>query len=161
MKNLKTEFNSQIVFFALLRYLLSFAAVCGMTHAQINYSSDFESLNVNNSSVLSDNSWTAYANVFSSGGSYLYSYSSTPPIGGGGFWGVTTDQAGTAQGTQGLVVYSDYYNQNAQASGNLVEAKVFQQFPVAMLQLNGDFFYSVNLMVTIHVLFDFVFDSIQ
>jgi hypothetical protein len=60
----------------------------------------------------------------------LYGYSSTPPIGGGGFWGVTTDQAGPAQGTQGLVVYSDYYNQNAQTAGNLVEANVFQQFPV-------------------------------
>ena len=113
-----------------LKNVFLLVTACGTAHSQIQYSSDFESLDVNNSSALRDTSWTAYANVFSSGGAYLYGYSSTPPIGGGGFWGVTTDQAGPAQGTQGLVVYSDYYNQNAQTAGNLVEANVFQQFPV-------------------------------
>lgn len=113
-----------------LKNALLLVTACGTAHSQIQYSSDFESLDVNNSSALSDTSWTAYANIFSSGGAYLYGYASTPPIGGGGFWGVTTDQAGPAQGTQGLVVYSDYYNQNAQTAGDLVEANVFQAFPV-------------------------------
>jgi hypothetical protein len=87
-------------------------------------------LNTGSPSALSDDSWTAYANVFSSAGAYLYGYASTPPIGGSGFWGVTTNQAGPAQGTQGLVVYSDYYNQGAQTAGQRLEANVFQQFPV-------------------------------
>lgn len=107
-----------------------FAAACGTVTSQIAYSSDFESLNAASASALSDASWTAYANVYTSAGAYLYGYSSTPPNGGGGFWGVSTDQAGPAQGVQGLVVYSDYYNQGAQTAGQLVEASVFQQFPI-------------------------------
>ncbi|MEY3898764.1 MAG: hypothetical protein RLZZ214_4286 [Verrucomicrobiota bacterium] len=105
-------------------------ATCATASSQIEYSSDFESLNAGSPSALSDASWTAYANVFTSGGAYLYGYSSTPPIGGSGFWGVTTNQAGPAQGVQGLVVYSDYYNQGAQTAGQLVEASAFQQFPI-------------------------------
>lgn len=106
------------------------AAACGTACSQIANSSDFESLDTSSPSALSGDSWTAYANVFSPTGAYLYGYASTPPIGGSGFWGVTTDQAGPAQGTQGLVVYSDYYNQGAQTSGQRVEANVFQQYPV-------------------------------
>jgi hypothetical protein len=115
----------------LLTILLSTLASAGLVHSQIEYSSDFESLDVQSPSALSDASWTAYTNVFSSAGGYLYGYSPTsPPIGGGGYWGVTTDQAGPAQGVQSLVIYSDYYNQNAQTAGNRVEANVFQQFPI-------------------------------
>lgn len=106
------------------------AAACGTASSQIEYSSDFESLNAGSPTALSDASWTAYANVFTSGGAYLYGYPSTPPNGGSGFWGVTTDQAGPAQGVQGLVVFSDYYNQGAQTGGQLVEASTFQQFVI-------------------------------
>lgn len=106
------------------------AAACGTACSQISWTSDFESLNAASLTALSDASWTAYANVFTSGGSYIRGYSSTPPNGGSGFWGVSTDQAGPAQGVQGLVIYSDYYNQTAQTAGQLVEANVFQQFPI-------------------------------
>ena len=106
------------------------AAACGTAFSQIEYSSDFESLAAASPTALSDASWTAYATVFSSGGGYLYGYPSTPPNGGSGFWGVTTDQAGPDQGVQGLVVFSDYYNQGAQTAGELVEASAFQQFPI-------------------------------
>lgn len=106
------------------------AAACGTAFSQIEYFSDFESLNAGSPTALTNSSWTAYANVFTSGGSYLYGYTSTPPNGGSGFWGVSTDQAGPTQGVQGLVVYSDYYNQGAQTVGQLVEANVFQQFPI-------------------------------
>lgn len=106
------------------------AAACGTACSQIAYSSNFEALNAASPSALTNDSWTAYANVYTSGGAYLYGYSSTPPNGGSGFWGVTTNQAGPAQGVQGLVVYSDYYNQGAQTAGQLVEASVFQQFPI-------------------------------
>jgi hypothetical protein len=104
--------------------------VCGTAYSQIEYSSDFESLDATSSSALVNASWTAYANVFTSGGAYLYGYSATPPNGGSGFWGVTVDQAGPEQGVQSLSVYSDYYNQSAQVAGQLVEANVFQQFPI-------------------------------
>lgn len=122
--------------FGLCRTLLTatglLAATCGTASSQITWSSDFESLNAASASALSNDSWTAYANVFTSGGSYLYGYSPnpSPPNGGSGFWGVSTNQAGPAQGVQGLAVYSDYYNQAAQTAGQLVEANVFQQFPI-------------------------------
>src|SRR6478672_12125696 len=86
----------------LITIIGSLAAACGTAFSQIAYSSDFESLDTGSPSALSDASWTAYANVYSSTGAYLYGYSSTPPIGGSGFWGVTTDQAGPQQGVQGL-----------------------------------------------------------
>lgn len=114
----------------LLSFTVLIAAACGSAYSQISWSSDFESLNVTTPSALSDDSWTAYANVYSAGGAHLYGYSSTPPIGGSGFWGVTTDQAGPPQGVKGLVVYSDYYNQGAQTAGELVEVNIFQQFPI-------------------------------
>lgn len=106
------------------------AAACGTACSQIEFSSDFEELDAASSSALTDASWTAYANVYTSGGVYSYGYSTKPPNGGSGFWGVTTDQAGPEQGVQSLAVYSDYYNQAAQTAGQLVEANVFQQFPI-------------------------------
>ncbi len=106
------------------------AAAIGTAPSQIEYASDFESLNVSNPSALSNASWTAYANVYTSANAFLYGYPSTPPLGGSGWWGVTTDQAGPEQGVQSLSVYSDYYNQSAQTAGQLVEALVFQQFVI-------------------------------
>jgi hypothetical protein len=104
------------------------AAAVGTACSQIAWSSDFESLDVNTPSALTDESWKAYVNVYASGGGWLYGYASTPPIGGSGFWAVTTDQAGPAQGSQGLAVYGDYYNQAAQTAGQLVEVNAFQEF---------------------------------
>jgi hypothetical protein len=106
------------------------AAVLGTACAQIEWSSDFESLDLNSPSALTDDSWNAYVNVYAGGGGYLYGYASSPPIGGNGFWALTTGQAGPAQGVQGLSVYGDYYNQGAQTAGNLVEVNVFQQFVI-------------------------------
>jgi hypothetical protein len=106
------------------------AAAFGTAYSQISWSSDFETLDVESASALTDDSWLAYVNVFNSGGGYLYGYASTPPIGGSGFWAIPTDQAGPEQGAQSLSVYGDYYNQGAQTSGQLVEANVFQQFVV-------------------------------
>jgi hypothetical protein len=113
-----------------LRIATLIGCACQTAHSQIVYSSDFEALNAGSSTALTDNSWMAYANVYNSSGVFLYGYASTPPNGGNGFWAVTTNQAGSQQGIQGLSVYGDYYNQSAQTAGNLVEANVFQQFVI-------------------------------
>lgn len=104
------------------------SAALGTASSQIAWSSDFESLDVGNPSALTNASWKAFVNVYNSGGTYLYGYSSTPPLGGSGFWAITTDQAGPEQGIQGLSIYGDYYNQGAQNAGNLVEVNAFQEF---------------------------------
>lgn len=106
------------------------AAAILSAHSQIEYSTDFESLDVEEPSALVGASWQAFTNTFTSAGAYIRTYQSFPDIGGSGFWAITTDQAGPGQGVQSLSVYGDYYNQTDQLAGNLLEVNVFQQFPI-------------------------------
>ena len=92
------------------------------------YSQDFEGMSTADGSALSSDGWLVYANVFSSGGAYLYGYGPYPaPNGTGAFSGVASGEGGPAQGAKQMVVYSDYNNTGAHSGGQLVEANVFQQ----------------------------------
>ncbi len=91
------------------------------------YSQDFEAMNIADGGALSADGWLVFANVFSSGGAYLYGYGPFPaPNGGPGFCGLATGEGGAAQGAQQLNVYSDY-NNGDHAAGNLIEANTFQE----------------------------------
>ncbi len=108
--------------------LMLASLTCGTASAQLSpYAQDFESLNMANSFALGDDGWLVFANVFNSGGGYLYGYGPFPaPNGGQGFSAIASGQAGPNQGTQYLNVYSDYANGD-HANGNLIEANVFQE----------------------------------
>jgi hypothetical protein len=99
------------------------------------YSQNFETLAPSGSgfgnAALGNDGWLIYANVFTAGGAYLYGYGPyAAPNGNAAFSGITGELAGLGgpqQGNQQLVVYSDYNNNGAHGSGQLVEALVFQQ----------------------------------
>jgi hypothetical protein len=95
--------------------------------ALTTYNQDFEGLNQASSTALSDDGWLVGANVFDSGGNYLYGYFSFPaPNGGAAFSGIDIGQGGLPQGAQQLITYSDYNNAD-HAAGNLIQASIFKE----------------------------------
>ena len=91
------------------------------------YSQDFESLSQASPSVLGDNGWLVYANVFGPDWGYWYGYGVFPaPNGSGAFSNIASGEGGAAQGNQQMVVFSDYNNAN-HADGAHIEALVFQE----------------------------------
>ena len=113
------------------------AIVClAMTHvsAQITpFSDDFESYD--QTAAIIDNGWLVGANVFDTDGTtFLYNYFSFPaPNGTGAFTNITradTDPPGIVlEGSQSLVVFSDYQNQD-HGLGRFIEANVFREATV-------------------------------
>jgi exo-beta-1,3-glucanase (GH17 family) len=100
------------------------------------YEQDFESLTpgdppqpVPNS--LSNDGWLVGANVFAPDGTtFLYNYFAFPaPNGGPAFSAVAVGEGGPDQGEQQLSIYSDYNNAD-QGVGDIIEAIVFQEFPI-------------------------------
>ncbi len=115
--------------------VLSFVlAVClaSQCPAQIStFSEDFEGLDMMSPSALGDAGWEVFANVFDSGGGFLYNYGPDPaPNGSGGFSNIATDQGGPDQGDQQLVVFNDYNNADHNTD-RLIEANVFREFTIA------------------------------
>jgi len=99
------------------------------SHADLSsYSQNFESLPASEWDALGNDGWQVFGNVFSpDGGSYLYGYGAFPaPNGPSAFSRIGQGYGGRRHGKQNLVVYSDYNNFDAQTSGQLVEANVFQ-----------------------------------
>ncbi len=95
--------------------------------ALTSYSQNFEGLNQADPNSLGNDGWLVGANVFDSGGGFLYNYFSFPaPNGGAAFSGIDIGQGGPNQGNQQLVVYNDYNNTD-HAVGNLIQANVFQE----------------------------------
>ena len=95
--------------------------------ALTTYSQDFEGLNQADPGALGADGWLVGANVFDSGGGFLYNYFSFPaPNGGAAFSGIDIGQGGPNQGVQQMVVYNDYSNVD-HAAGNLIQANVFQE----------------------------------
>ncbi len=91
------------------------------------YAQDFDGLDINNGDALSNEGWIIYANVFDPSGGYLYGYGTFPaPNPGIGFSAITDTQQAADQGSQSLVVYSDY-NNGDHANGNYIEASVFKE----------------------------------
>lgn len=114
---------------------VAFALVAPLTsHAALSaYSQDFESLapatQGGSNDALSNDGWFAFGTVFTAGGSFGYGPFAAPN-GSQHFSGIAGGlfaQGGPQQGAQQLVVYSDYANNSAHGSGQLVRSAVFQQ----------------------------------
>lgn len=95
----------------------------------LGYQQTFETLNQASGTALGDDGWLVFANVFNPDWSYGYNYGPFPaPNNAGGFCGIdNTGQGGPEQGTQVLVVYSDYNNGDAHGNGKHLEANVFRE----------------------------------
>ena len=79
------------------------------------YSQDFETMLQTSTTVLGDDGWVVYGNVFNTEGTYVYGYGTYPaPNDGSGFCEIVVGEGGDQQGAQQLVVYSDY---NSGSSG--------------------------------------------
>ena len=81
--------------------------------ALTSYSQNFEDLNLQNPSALGDDGWLISSDV-------------PAPNNGPGFSTITYGNGGAAQGTQQLLVFSDYMNSD-HATGVWVETLVFQE----------------------------------
>lgn len=94
----------------------------------VNYSQDFESLDINDTAALGDDGWLVGANVFDSGGGFVYNYFSFPaPNDGGGFSRIETGFGDAPQGAQQLSIFNDYNNANhGDGSNFVIEANVFR-----------------------------------
>jgi hypothetical protein len=117
-----------------VKALIAAAAIACMLPAAalalVPYSEDFEGLDQSNTAALGDAGWLIFANVFDSGGGYLYGYGVFPaPNDGAAFSAIAVGEGGAEQGEQQLVVFSDYNNTD-HGIGNLIEANVFQEFVI-------------------------------
>jgi len=94
----------------------------------VEYRQDFELLDQQASGALSADGWLVFANIFDGVTlGYLYGYGPfSAPNGGPGFSGIDIGKGGFDQGSQQLVVYSNY-DDAQHGSGNLVEANVFRE----------------------------------
>lgn len=100
-----------------------------LAFAQFDYSQDFEALAPVNGS-LSGDGWWNFGNVFDPGGGYLYGYGPFPAVNNIGNWqDIVTGEGGPDQGTQQIVVYSDYGNGD-HGNGNLIEANLYREWTV-------------------------------
>ncbi len=105
---------------------------------------DFETLDPNNPSAMTDAGWLVFANVFAPGGAYLYGYGPFPaPNGGPAFCAVAPDQGGPDQGTRQVVAYSDYSNGD-HANGNIIESSVFLEQVVTAGDVGKTFTYQFD-----------------
>ena len=88
------------------------------------YETDFESGNAGAGEI--GDGWLSFAAVFADG-NFAYSYGPFPsPNNTGGFTSYATGEAGEAQGSQYLNVFSDY-NNGDHANGLVIEAASFQE----------------------------------
>lgn len=103
--------------------------VAGNLHPTIEYQQNFESLVQASSTALSDDGWLVYGTVFGPDWSRWYGYGAFPaPNGGPAFSGIDIGQGGPEQGSQQMVVYSDYNNGNHGDGSNAhIESNVYHE----------------------------------
>jgi hypothetical protein len=90
------------------------------------YSQNFEGLVQSDPDALANDGWLVFGNVFAPDMTYLYGYGPFPaPNGTGAFCDIVTGQGGPEQGSQQLVVYSDY--NNGDQATDLIESNVYQE----------------------------------
>ena len=111
-------------------------------------SQDFETLDIADPAALDADGWKIFANVFDSGGGYLYGYGTFgAPNGGAGFSAIGTGSGGAAQGAQYVNAYSDYNNPD-HGTGNYIEANLFQEQTIGAADVGNtwtfDFDYLKN-----------------
>ncbi len=102
------------------------------SNAAISYSNDFEGYDAATTTTLGDDGWLVGANVFDSGGGFVYNYFAFPaPNDGGAFSGVAVGEGGANQGAQQLNTFSDYNNANHfDGSGFQIEANLFRDIGI-------------------------------
>jgi hypothetical protein len=107
------------------------ALVSVSSHAALsNYTQNFENLDQLSESALADDGWLAYGNVYSpDDGTDLRGYGGPAPNVQDfpGFSFIIDGQGGPEQGDQQLGVVSDYFNEDDQNAGNIIEANVYQE----------------------------------
>ena len=109
------------------------------------YAQDFDGLDINNGDALSNEGWIVFANVFDPAGGYLYGYGTFPaPNPGIGFSAITDTQQAADQGSQSLVVYSDY-NNGDHGNGNYIEASVFREQTVQAANIGQSAIFSFDV----------------
>jgi len=108
------------------------------------YTQTFEGLNQADTSALGNDGWLVFANVFTSGGVYLYGYGPFPaPNDGAAFCAIVTGEGGPAQGAQQLSVFSDYNNTD-HGLGNIIETNVFQEQTIEAGDVGGTWTFSFD-----------------
>ncbi len=123
-----------------LAVIMAGATLTASAMAISPYLQNFEGLNAASPSALGDDGWLVFANVFNSGGAYLYGYGVFPaPNGTPGFSSVAGGEGGANQGNQYINIYSDYNNQGAHTAGDRVEALVFQERLIGAADLGQTF----------------------
>ncbi len=129
------------------KVLVILAILCfvGVASADLVMSSEnFESLDQGSATALGDAGWKVFANVFGPDWSYWYGYGTFPaPNGSGGFSNVASGEGGAAQGTQQLVVFSDY-NNGDHANGAYIESNVFQEMNVGAGDVGSTWTFSFD-----------------
>jgi len=93
------------------------------------YSTDFEDYTLPSEGGLLGDGWVVYGNVYTPTGDWIYGYGTFAAPNNSAvsaFCAVVLGEGGDDQGLLQLSVYNDYENIN-HASGNLVEANVFQE----------------------------------
>ena len=107
------------------------AMAAGSATAQIlPYSQDFESMDQMSGTALGDDGWLVGANVFDSGGGFIYNYFSFPaPNMTGAFSNIASGEGGPDQGAQQLVTFNDYNNtDHTNFPDRIIEANFFREY---------------------------------
>lgn len=92
------------------------------------YFQDFESMDPLGDTVLAEDGWVVWGNVFGPDWSWWYGYGAPAPNQTAGFCSVGAGEGGPDQGAQQLVVYSDYLNGNHwDDTDAIIEANVYQE----------------------------------
>ena len=133
----------------MMRKILLLATVlCVAASAQAGlamYWQDFEGMDPDDPAALADDGWLVFGNVFGLDWSYWYGYGPYPaPNGTGAFSNVATGEGGPDQGSQQLVVFSDYNNAH-HADGAFIESNVFQEMTVGAIDVGTTWIFSFDV----------------
>ena len=121
MKKLQNHCRKTVL--TVLAMMAAVAFVPSSNAALVNYSQDFEGMNMADAAALGNDGWRIFANVYDTDKtSHLYDYGVfVAPNGGAGFSSITG-----VPGSQQMTVFSDYNNTD-HGDGKWIEALVFQQ----------------------------------
>jgi len=121
MKKLQSHCRKTVL--TVLAMMATVAFVPSSNAALVNYSQDFEGMNMADAAALGNDGWRIFADVYDTDKtSHLYDYGVfVAPNGGAGFSSITA-----VPGNQQLKVFSDYNNTD-HGDGKWIEALVFQQ----------------------------------
>lgn len=109
------------------------------------YSQDFESMDPASLTVLGDDGWLVYGNVFSGvDGTYMYGYGPYPAPNNPAapaFSTIAVGEGGVDQGDNQLSIFSDYENAD-HANGNLIESNVYREQVIGLGDVGKTWIFS-------------------